>query len=63
MIGADGRAECQCPTSCQATREERACTVYGFEFRNLCELHRYACAQRINIAVRNKGRCQNQGKS
>ena len=58
----DGQKECQCPTSCQLLNEDRVCSVYGIDFRNLCELHRFACAYRIDIAVKNRGRCHNQGK-
>ena len=60
QVGEVVTAECVCPTSC--TNEiSPVCSVYHVEFLNLCELHRFACANEINIQVKHQGNCSEKG--
>ncbi|XP_078359788.1 cartilage intermediate layer protein 1-like isoform X2 [Oculina patagonica] len=58
-VGKVVTAECVCPTSC-ANETLPVCSVYHVQFPNICELHRFACANEINIQVKHQGNCTEQ---
>jgi len=58
-VGTTVTAECVCPTSC-ASENLPVCSVYHVQFLNLCELHRFACANEIHIQVKHQGNCTEQ---
>ena len=60
-VGTAATAECVCPTSC-TSENLPVCSVYHVQFLNLCELHRFACANEIHIQVKHQGNCTEQGK-
>jgi len=60
-VGTTVTAECVCPTSC-TSETLPVCSVYHVQFLNLCELHRFACANEIHIQVKHQGNCTEEGK-
>ena len=60
-VGTAVTAECVCPTSC-TSENLPVCSVYHVQLLNLCELHRFACANEIHIQVKHQGNCTEQGK-
>ena len=60
-VGSIVSAECVCPASC-TSENLPVCSVYHVQFPNLCELHRFACANEIHIQVKHQGNCTEQGK-
>ncbi|XP_041860203.1 agrin isoform X2 [Melanotaenia boesemani] len=50
-------AKCMCPLSCNGKPDQMVCGSDGNDYRNECELHRYACKNQKNLRVQYQGRC------
>ena len=59
-IGEVITAECTCPVNCSNVHHP-VCSVYHVEFPNICELHKFACANEMHIQVKHQGNCSEQG--
>ncbi|XP_069774455.1 agrin isoform X3 [Narcine bancroftii] len=54
----DGQsAKCVCPTTCSGQLEKVVCGSDGQDYRNECELNKYACDQNKNIYKKSDGFC------
>lgn len=50
-------AKCMCPLGCDGKARETVCGSDGNDYRNECELHRYACKNQKNVRVQYPGPC------
>uniref|UniRef100_A0A3B3DND2 Agrin n=1 Tax=Oryzias melastigma TaxID=30732 RepID=A0A3B3DND2_ORYME len=50
-------AKCMCPLGCDGKARETVCGSDGNDYRNECELHRYACKNQKNVRVQYPGSC------
>ncbi|XP_001626442.2 SPARC isoform X2 [Nematostella vectensis] len=47
---------CECPTSCPDL-DDPVCSIFNQEFKNACEMHKYACKLQMSMAIKNAGAC------
>ena len=59
-IGEVITAECTCPVNCSNVHRP-VCSVHHVGFPNICELHKFACANEMHIQVKHQGNCSEQG--
>ncbi|XP_072164660.1 SPARC-like [Diadema setosum] len=44
-------AECRCPVSCAGYPEKPVCSVFGKQYDNICEFHRFQCKKKKVIRL------------
>ncbi|XP_041485866.1 SPARC-like [Lytechinus variegatus] len=59
VIEVDGspKATCVCPKNCAGEDVNPVCSVFGKQYDNECQLHRYACKKKKNIPMAFKKPC------
>lgn len=45
------KPSCVCPTSCVGEQDSPVCSVFGKQYANLCEFHKFSCKKRKSIPL------------